>query len=195
MTPAAAAPATPAADAKFSEPPLPPVDTLTFESDFSPYLQPKVAEDVKRAALKTLFSDPRFNVMDGLDTYIDDYTLPDPMPAGMLAKLGKVYEMLDKTDGPATVVAASDAPGPGTPTPNEVADESDAREPRGEEVHRDALHGDGRNGDARTVEPAAVTAREGGKEYAAPGLAAEEASVLEDSADLRDVPSAERSSR
>ena len=30
--------------------------------------------------MKKLFSDPHFNVMDGLDTYIDDYGKPDPIP-------------------------------------------------------------------------------------------------------------------
>jgi hypothetical protein len=47
----------------------------------------KVDERVRRLALKKLFSDPRFNVMDGLDIYIDDYTREDPIPAGMLAQL------------------------------------------------------------------------------------------------------------
>jgi hypothetical protein len=59
--------------------PLPPVDSLVFDSDFTPFLQPKVDEGVKREALKKLFSDPRFNVMDRLDVYIDDYSLPDPI--------------------------------------------------------------------------------------------------------------------
>ena len=59
--------------------PLPPVDSLVFDSDFTPFLQPKVDEGVKREALKKLFQDPRFNVMDRLDVYIDDYSLPDPI--------------------------------------------------------------------------------------------------------------------
>mgnify|MGYP001577037586 FL=1 len=46
-----------------------------------------VDESVKRAALKTLFADPHFNVMDGLDTYIDDYSKPDPIPPEILRKL------------------------------------------------------------------------------------------------------------
>jgi len=46
-----------------------------------------VDENVKRAALKTLFADPHFNVMDGLDTYIDDYGKPDPIPAEVLRRL------------------------------------------------------------------------------------------------------------
>ena len=33
------------------------------------------------AAMKKLFTDPHFNVMDGLDIYIDDYRKPDPLPA------------------------------------------------------------------------------------------------------------------
>lgn len=82
----------------------PAVDTLTFESDFGAFLKPDVDPATQRAALKKLFSDPRFNVMDGLDTYIDDYTQADPMPTGMLDKLGKVYALL-KEDAP-----ASDAP-------------------------------------------------------------------------------------
>ena len=68
-------------------PPLPSIDSLTFESDFKAFMHAKVEESVKRAALKKLFSDPRFNVMDGLDTYIDDYSKDDPLPPGMLAQL------------------------------------------------------------------------------------------------------------
>ncbi len=68
-------------------PQLPPLDSLTFESDFKAFMHSKVEESIKRAALKKLFSDPRFNVMDGLDTYIDDYTKADPIPDEMLATL------------------------------------------------------------------------------------------------------------
>jgi hypothetical protein len=66
---------------------LPPVESLTFDSDFTAFLRPEVDDTVKRAALKQLFRDPRFNVMDGLDTYIDDYTKADPIPSDVLADL------------------------------------------------------------------------------------------------------------
>ena len=66
---------------------LPPVESLTFDSDFTAFLRPGVDDKVKRAALKQLFRDPRFNVMDGLDTYIDDYTKADPIPPDILADL------------------------------------------------------------------------------------------------------------
>jgi hypothetical protein len=66
---------------------LPPVEELTIDSDFSGFFHPKVDEDLRRSALRKLFSDPHFNVMDGLDTYIDDYSKTEPIPAAMLAGL------------------------------------------------------------------------------------------------------------
>ena len=39
--------------------------------------------------MKKLFADPHFNVMDGLDTYIDDYGKPDPIPASMLRQMNQ----------------------------------------------------------------------------------------------------------
>ena len=41
-------------------------------ADFSAFMQGDVDPTVQRAAMKKLFSDPHFNVMDGLDIYIDD---------------------------------------------------------------------------------------------------------------------------
>jgi hypothetical protein len=60
-------------------PPLPPIESLTFDSDFSAFLAPHVPEELKRQALRKLLHDPRFNVMDGLDVYIDDYSTPSPL--------------------------------------------------------------------------------------------------------------------
>ena len=98
--------------------PLPPVDTLTFESDYSAFMQPKIAEETKRAALRKLFSDPSFNVMDGLDIYVGDYTQPDPMPAGMLEKLSAVYAMLDPAEPVGDdKVAAANPPAPADAAP------------------------------------------------------------------------------
>jgi hypothetical protein len=73
------------ADAKPTD--LPPADSLTFESDFTAYLKANVEESVKRAALKKLLHDPRFNVMDGLDTYIDDYAKNEVVSEEMLKAL------------------------------------------------------------------------------------------------------------
>jgi hypothetical protein len=74
---------------------LPPVESLTPDSDFTPFLRPGIDEDVKRGALKKLFSDPRFNVMDGLDVYVDDYSKPDPLPAAVAATLAHARYVFD----------------------------------------------------------------------------------------------------
>ena len=65
------------------------VDGLTRESDFSRFVAPGVDGEVKNAALKKLFGDPRFNVMDGLDIYIDDYAKPDPLPLASIRKMAQ----------------------------------------------------------------------------------------------------------
>jgi Protein of unknown function (DUF3306) len=83
----------PAAAATATE--LPPVESLTFDSEFAQFLKPDVDETIKRAALRKLLRDPRFNVMDGLDTYIDDYTKADPIPADMLKQLVQARYIFD----------------------------------------------------------------------------------------------------
>jgi len=88
-----AAPA-PKGEASSAPPELPPLDSLNFESDFKQFMHSKVEEGVKRAALKKLFSDPRFNVMDGLDTYIDDYSKEDPISEELLAQLSHARQTL-----------------------------------------------------------------------------------------------------
>ena len=72
---------------------LPPVESLTPESDFSPFMREGVDPDMRRVAVKKLFEDPRFNVMDGLDVYIDDYSKPDPLPEGWLEKLNQTARL------------------------------------------------------------------------------------------------------
>lgn len=55
--------------------------------DFSAFMQPGVDPAVQQAALKKMFSDPHFNIMDGLDEYIDDYSKPNPIPTAMLKRM------------------------------------------------------------------------------------------------------------
>jgi hypothetical protein len=88
-------PATPpAVGADAPVPDLPHVDELTPESDFTAFMHPKVDVNLRRAALRKLFSDPHFNVMDGLDTYIDDYSKAYPLPPAMLAGLRQAQNIL-----------------------------------------------------------------------------------------------------
>ena len=95
------------------------VSRLTRTSDFSAYLAHGVDENVKRAAMKKLFSDPRYNVMDGLDVYIDDYTKTTPIPPALLRKMAQATALKLFDDEPAaheTPQTAALAPG-AEPTP------------------------------------------------------------------------------
>ncbi|MBI5268337.1 MAG: DUF3306 domain-containing protein [Burkholderiales bacterium] len=87
------------------------------DADFSRFVAPDVEPAVRNTALKKLFADPHFNVMDGLDTYIDDYGRPDPLPAGMLRQMAQAQFLgLFTEDEPATAPspAPSAAPSPAT---------------------------------------------------------------------------------
>jgi hypothetical protein len=77
---------------------------LTPDSDFTGFMARGVAPDVKNAAMKKLFADPHFNVMDRLDIYIDDYSQPDPLPLAMLRQMtsAKTLNLFD--DEPEDVV-------------------------------------------------------------------------------------------
>lgn len=73
------------------------VQQLTKDSDFKPFMAGNVGPGVRNAAMKKLFTDPHFNVMDGLDIYIDDYSISEPIPESMLrqmagAKFLKLFE-------------------------------------------------------------------------------------------------------
>jgi hypothetical protein len=76
-----------------SLPPAPTLDdakALTIESDFKPFMVSNVSPEVKNAAMKKLFTDPHYNVMDMMDTYVDDYSKSDPIPESMLKEMVSV---------------------------------------------------------------------------------------------------------
>lgn len=92
---------------------LPDPASLTLDSDFTAFLKDEVGEGIRRQALKKLFNDPHFNVMDGLDIYIGDYSVSEPIPPEMLAKLRSASEWLagreDEGGAPAAGVVKDDA--------------------------------------------------------------------------------------
>jgi hypothetical protein len=105
-------------------PTLEDVKALTSESDFSRFAAADVAPEVKNAAMKKLFADPRYNVMDRLDVYIDDYSQPDPIPESMLrqlvsAKFLGLFDHEEKEKRP-------EEPQQATQQPRDVADNPDA---------------------------------------------------------------------
>lgn len=71
--PAANAEAQPAAPEP-TDADMPPLESLTIDSDFTGFLSDKVSESLRRAALRKLFHSAEFNVVDGLDEYAEDFT-------------------------------------------------------------------------------------------------------------------------
>lgn len=112
----AAVPAVPATEAvpEVPAPTLEDVAALRPGDNIARFVARGVDESVKRAALKTLFADPHFNVMDGLDTYIDDYSKPDPIPPEILRQLRQaetlgLFEPTDEERAAAQAAAAAAA--------------------------------------------------------------------------------------
>ncbi|WP_454752369.1 DUF3306 domain-containing protein [Cupriavidus necator] len=112
----AAVPAVPATEAvlEVPAPTLEDVAVLRPGDNIARFVARGVDESVKRAALKTLFADPHFNVMDGLDTYIDDYSKPDPIPPEILRQLRQaetlgLFEPTDEERAAAQAAAAAGA--------------------------------------------------------------------------------------
>jgi hypothetical protein len=59
-------------------PALPPIEELDFSSDYTVFLNAKVPEALRRAALRKLWaSDPVLANLDGLNDYDEDYNLVD----------------------------------------------------------------------------------------------------------------------
>ena len=86
------APAPKPADAP--APAMLPIETLTPESDFAAFMNPKVKEELRRLALKKLFGDPHFNVPDPFEPYSRDWTVGEPIPEEMLKTLAQARSVL-----------------------------------------------------------------------------------------------------
>jgi hypothetical protein len=102
-------PEKPGPDAIHATPPTPKpaptladVKALNADSSYASFVARDVAPEVRNAAMKKLFTDPHYNLMDGLDIYIDDYSQPDPMPVAMLRQLSsaKFLNLFDEEDTP-----------------------------------------------------------------------------------------------
>lgn len=123
------------------QPTLEDAQALGLDSDFKPFIARSVDPAVRNTAMKKLFTDPHFNVMDRLDIYIDDYSKPDPLPLSMLrqmasAKFLNLFE--DEESAPETQVVpapihpsadtydANPATGPETPAPPQITSEDHA---------------------------------------------------------------------
>jgi hypothetical protein len=89
---------------------LPPVAELTPDSDFTPFMNPKVDGETRRAALKKLFADARYNVPDPFEAYAGDWTAGEPIPLEMLKRLNHAKKLL--FDEPEKKIEAAAAAAP-----------------------------------------------------------------------------------
>jgi predicted phosphate transport protein (TIGR00153 family) len=92
------------------------------------------ADQVLREALRSLFQDPHFNVMDGLDVYIDDYSKPDPIPESWLSQLNQMarlgaYEEKPAKEPEASAEGAAQAYREGSEAPEKPMDEQGLASP------------------------------------------------------------------
>ncbi|CBS85998.1 DUF3306 domain-containing protein [Azospirillum lipoferum] len=121
--------ALPDADGEADDPlkDLPPIEELTGESDFTPFLRAEVPEDLHRQALRKLWtSDPIYANDDGLKDYADDYAslFTGNVPVKTLYRVGEGFlNMLDE-------VAEGAGPAPVSNTDAELAVASDTPSPQ-----------------------------------------------------------------
>ena len=91
----------PAEEAVNPELPLPTeADLQAVEKggDIKAFMVDKVSAELKNKAFKALFSRPEFNVMDGLDIYIDDYNKFTPLSQEDIAKMALSKQLLSRPD-------------------------------------------------------------------------------------------------
>jgi len=72
---------------------------LTPEADFSAFVARGVDKSVQRLALKKLFTDPHFKLVDGLDLYMHDYNQAAPLAPEVLASLKHAPDVLSRLFG------------------------------------------------------------------------------------------------
>jgi len=107
------------AEASAADPPpaveLPDLELLDQDSDYSAFLTPGVDAALRKRALRKLFSSPKFNVFDGLDTYRDDFTSFPPLGTVVTADMRHHLERIAKEiaartqDAPAAAPLAAEA--------------------------------------------------------------------------------------
>ena len=126
-----AEPAAPGAEKKDADKPVPPVESVTPDSDFSPFMQPKVKEELRRLALKKLFRDPHFNVPDPFEPYSRDWNIADPIPPDLLARLNQARTVLLTPEERQALEEQERAQTPREESPQK---EANADEPRSEKT-------------------------------------------------------------
>ncbi|HXQ66738.1 MAG TPA: DUF3306 domain-containing protein [Alphaproteobacteria bacterium] len=110
---------------------LPPVETLSYDSDFKPYLASGVPEGLRREALRKLWrSNPMLANLDGLNDYDEDYSqvgkLPEAVKTLFQVGRGMVAPPEESAGAVATRAAAPSAGARGAPEADSPESASEA---------------------------------------------------------------------
>jgi hypothetical protein len=95
-------------------------------------MHPKVADSLRRTALKKLFSDPRYNVIDKFEAYSDDYTVAATTTPEMVAKAKRLRDRLEQE-----AQAPSDKAAEKTPAEPPAAETQQSNAPQPEPKKKD----------------------------------------------------------
>ena len=146
---------------------LPPIESLTKDSDFTPFFAQNVPDFLKRQAYRVLWrSNPIFNFRDGLDDYDEDFSL-----AKLVGKIVGEGASRPGQTGAKDETAKTAAPEKGVEADNEKTAELDADGEDDDvgdgEDDGEAVVGDGGNGaetaDADAPKAESETPKEPGK--------------------------------
>jgi hypothetical protein len=121
---------------------LPPLDALTPESDFTPFMRPGVPAGLRAQALRKMFQNPKYGVVDELDPFRADFAAFTPLGDTVTAQMRfhaerllreemeRVAESLEQgapeqaaESGPRSPEAAAAATGESPSVPMEEGDE------------------------------------------------------------------------
>jgi Protein of unknown function (DUF3306) len=104
---------------------LPPVESLTKDSDYSLFMRPEVPEDLRQKALRRLWAaDPVLSAPDPLDMHNIDYNAVPTFPEGVKTLFRIGQGMFDEAEAKVADEDAASRPPEGT-----VADEATAPDP------------------------------------------------------------------
>jgi hypothetical protein len=116
---------------------MPPIETLDADSDYAGFLSPGVSDDLRQQALRKLFSQPDFNITDGLNDYDEDFTQFAGLGSIVTHEMKRLLQRELEKERTASAAAAESPAEPGSHeaavelienTANEVAEPRDGPE-------------------------------------------------------------------
>ena len=116
--------------------PLPAIEDLKSDSDFKPFMDPRVDTGTRRSALKKLFTDAHFKTIDPFEPYSIDLTGEDPIPEAMMKTLQHAKRHLFEDEQKAVqarVQAEAQAQSQADGTPQPQAHETDPKDVAGKQ--------------------------------------------------------------